>query len=150
MKEENIDETILSDPRRVFNLDESAFYLHPTENNVIAAEGTKNVYNFITSRPQQCLTALFGGNAISKCPPTLILHRYDRVPRHFSNNIPKSMVTNYSPSGRMNAQTFYDYISGPFIDWIEEKTFNYLWHYSWMGARVTWHCHCGNFARKIR
>lgn len=121
MKEDNIDETILSDPRRVFNLDESAFYLHPTKKNVIAAKGTKNVFNINTGGAKQCLTVLFGGNAIGECPPALILHRYERVPRHISNNIPQSIVINNSPSGWMTAQTFLDYISGPFIDWIKEQ-----------------------------
>lgn len=117
IKEENIDETILRHPRRVSNLNESAFYLHPTEENVIAAKGTKNVYN----GSNQCLTVFFGGNGSGECPPTLILHQYQRVPKHFSANIPQSIVINCSLSGWMTAQTFYEYISGTFLAWVKEK-----------------------------
>lgn len=113
--------TILSDPRRVFNLDESAFYLHPTKTNVIAEKGTKNVFNVNTGPSKQCLTVLFGGNAIGECPPALIIHRYERVPKQISSNIPQSIVINCSPSGWMTAKTFHDYISGPFLGWIEEQ-----------------------------
>lgn len=121
MHDDNIDISILSDPRRVFNLDESAFYLHPTKKNVIAARGTKNVFNINTGGSKQCLTVLFGGNAIGECPPALLLHRYERIPKIISNNIPDSIVINCSPSGWMTAKTFYEYISGPFLDWINAQ-----------------------------
>lgn len=121
MHEDNIDVSILSNSRRVFNVDEAAFYLHPTKNMVIAQKGTKNVYNVNTGSEKQCLTVLFGGNAIGECPPTLVLHRYERVPKLISSNIPESIVINHTKSGWMTAQTFYDYISGPFIEWIKEK-----------------------------
>lgn len=121
MNEDNIDVSILKDPRRVFNLDESAFYLHPTEKYVIAEKGTKNVYNINTGGSKQCLTVLFGGNAIGECPPALVLHRYERVPRLISENVPQSLVINSSPSGWMTSKTFYDYISGPFLDWIKQQ-----------------------------
>lgn len=121
MHEDNIDESILSDPRRIFNLDESAFYLHPTKKYVLAKKGTKNVYNINTGAPKQNLTVLYGGNAIGECPPALILHRYERVPKVISSNVPESIAINCTPSGWMTAKTFYEYISGPFLDWIKAQ-----------------------------
>lgn len=121
MHKDNIDVSVLSDPRRVFNVDESAFYLHPTKKNVIAEKGTKNVYNVNTGGAKQCVTVLFGGNAIGECPPALILHRYERIPKIISSNVPESIAINCSPSGWMTALTFHDYISGPFLDWIKQN-----------------------------
>lgn len=119
MKEDKIDVAILSDPRRVFNLGECAFYLNPTDQNVIARKGHRGVYN--TSSSKQCLTLFFGGNAIGESPPPLILHRNQRVPRSVSNNIPPSVVMDHSSTGWMTAQSLNEYISGPFNNWIKKQ-----------------------------
>lgn len=117
MREDNIDASILSDPRRVFNLCELVFYLRPSEKCEIAVKGTRNLHNVI----EQWLVVILGGNASGECPPALILHRYDRVPKQFSSNIPESIELNYSPTGCMTARTFYEYVSRPFFNWIKKR-----------------------------
>lgn len=111
---------ILNDPRRVFNFDETAMYLNPTKKYVLSRKGAKNVYS-VTDNEKECLTVLLGGNANGECPPPMILFRYERVPKHISSCIPKSIKKNSTKSGWMNSGTFYEYITETFVPWIQEQ-----------------------------
>nr|XP_023026362.1 chromatin assembly factor 1 subunit A-like [Leptinotarsa decemlineata] len=49
---------ILDDPSRVYNCNETAFFVSPKENKVIVKKGEKVVYNFINNDEKECLTTL--------------------------------------------------------------------------------------------
>ncbi|KAJ8966914.1 hypothetical protein NQ317_009497 [Molorchus minor] len=49
---------ILQNPQRIFNADETAFFLNPKGEKVLAARGEKNVYKIVNSDEKECLTVL--------------------------------------------------------------------------------------------
>lgn len=120
MKAENY-EVVFEDPRRVFNFDEVAIHLHPTTKNVIARKGSKNIYCVGSGNEKECLTVLLGGNAIGESPPTLVIFKGERVPKHLFNNLPESIVAYKSKSGWMNGDIFFTYISNVFLPWAKSK-----------------------------
>lgn len=87
MKENNMDNVLL-DPKRVFNFDETAFYLHPKKNLLSQKKGSKNVYCVRTGSDKECTTVLLGVNASGNPPPPLIIYKYERIPRHIAINMP--------------------------------------------------------------
>lgn len=54
-------EDILSDPSRIFNVDETSFCVNPKLGKVFVKRGTKNVYNLCIDNEKDCYTALIGG-----------------------------------------------------------------------------------------
>lgn len=59
-------------PERIFNLDESAFFLSPKIGKVLVRKGEKAVYN-ICGSDKECYTALIGGNAAGQLLPTMVV-----------------------------------------------------------------------------
>lgn len=55
--------TFVNDPSRVFNADESAFFLSPKGNAVLAKKGSKTVYEK-SGNDKECLTVLITGKLI--------------------------------------------------------------------------------------
>lgn len=53
--------TFITDPQRIFNADESAFFLSPKGNHVLAKKGSKAVYNRVGADDKECLTVLVTG-----------------------------------------------------------------------------------------
>lgn len=111
---------VFSDPRRIFNFDETAIYLNPTQKYFLAKKGSKNVYS-ITENEKECMTVLLGGNANGECPPPMVLYRYDRVPSHISASVPESIAMGASKSGWMNSEGFYAYVTETFVPWIRNQ-----------------------------
>lgn len=112
---------VLEDPRRVFNFDEVAIHLHPTKKNVIARKGAKNIYCIGSGNEKECLTVLLGGNAVGESPPTLVLFKGERVPKHLLNNLPQSIVAFKSKSGWMTGDLFFKYVSSVFLPWAKSE-----------------------------
>lgn len=52
---------LLSDPRNIFNLDETSFCVNPKLSKVLAKRGVKNVYTQTPENEKDCYTALLGG-----------------------------------------------------------------------------------------
>lgn len=118
-------EEVFEDPKRVFNFDETAIYLHPKKKNVIARKGTKNVYSVGSGNEKECMTVLLGCNANGDCPPTMVVYSYKRIPPSVNNAFidgDGSICMSLSKSGWMNGEVFYDYIKNRFYPWaIQQK-----------------------------
>lgn len=54
---------VLDDPSRIFNMDESAFFLSPKGERVLTRKCEKAVYTFINNDEKECLTTLVAGSA---------------------------------------------------------------------------------------
>lgn len=54
------------DNSRIFNCDESAFFLNLKGNKVIMCKKSNAVYNLVGSDDKECLTALVTGNMINR------------------------------------------------------------------------------------
>lgn len=120
MKAHNYDE-ILNDPRRVFNGDETAFFLSPKGNKVLAAKGDKNVYLQVNPDEKECLTVLITANAEGFVAPPLVVFKYERIPQYLAESVPKGWGIGKSETGWMNSALFYEFITNIFHPWLVEN-----------------------------
>lgn len=80
--------TALESPNRIFNLDESAFFLSPAPGNVLVKKNTRTVYNFVANSDKECITVLLGGNAAGLSTPPMMVLKLKRLDDSHFNNIP--------------------------------------------------------------
>ncbi|KAJ8946287.1 hypothetical protein NQ314_008912 [Rhamnusium bicolor] len=89
---------IVSDPSRVFNTDETAFFLNPKGGKVLARRGEKAVYSR-SGDEKECLTTLITGNAAGDLTPPMIVFSYERIPSYISNSVPREWGIGKSENG---------------------------------------------------
>lgn len=106
------------DSSRVFNCDESAFFLCPKADQVIAKRGSKSVYKVIDGDEKENLTTLFMVNAKGEMAPPMILYWYKRMPYSITSKIPSGWSIGSTEKGWMTAQSFYEYITNVFHPWL--------------------------------
>lgn len=113
--------TVLEDPKRIWNMDETAFYLNPSGGCVIAEKG-KHVYATSMNSDKENVTTLITVNAVGDYAPPLTLYKFERIPATYFKSAPLHWGIGKSKNGWMTAETFYDYmvnIFHPFL--IEQK-----------------------------
>ena len=106
------------DATRVFNCDESAFYLTPNGDKVLVKKGDKTAYNFTPNAENECLTVLFSANAAGTVAPPMILFKYERIPAAISASIPDSWEIGKTETGWTTGESFFEYISNVFYPWL--------------------------------
>ncbi|XP_077268790.1 uncharacterized protein LOC143900891 [Temnothorax americanus] len=106
------------DPSRVFNCDESAFFLSPKGSKALVKKGDKTVYNFINNDEKECLTTLICGSASGKIASPMVIFSYKRIPGHIARSMPKDWSIGHSENGWMTGETFYEYIANIFYPWL--------------------------------
>ncbi|KAH9627760.1 hypothetical protein HF086_001774 [Spodoptera exigua] len=111
---------VINDPERIFNSDESAFYLQPKAGRVLVRKGEKNVYTS-SGDEKENLTVLVTGNAAGVLAPPMIVYPYERLPAVIANSVPRDWCIGRSDTGWMCARTFYEYITNVFNPWIEKN-----------------------------
>lgn len=116
LKEKQLME-VVKDPARVFNTDESAFYLSPKAGKVLARRGDKHIYQS-SGDEKDNLTVLITGNAAGQLAPPMVVFPYERIPSSISATFPKEWSIGRSPSGWMCGSTFYEYITNIFYPWL--------------------------------
>ncbi|XP_046975182.1 MFS-type transporter clz9-like [Vanessa cardui] len=109
---------IVKHPERVFNTDESAFFLNPKPEHVLARKGDKNSSS---GDDKENLTVLITGNAAGELAPILVVFNYARIPSLISENFPDDWAIGRSESGRMCSGTFYEYMTNVFNPWLIKK-----------------------------
>lgn len=112
---------ILSNPTRIYNTDESAFFLNPKGLKVLAQRGDKSIYQAASNDEKECLTVLINCSADGQLAPPLIIFRYQRIPGILAESVPKSWGIGRSDSGWMTAESFYEYITNVFHPWLVKK-----------------------------
>lgn len=110
----------MNDPRRVFNTDESAFFLQPKSGRVLVRKGEKNVYNS-SGDDKENLTVLITANAAGDLAPPMIVFPYERLPTLIANSVPKGWAIGRSETGWMCAKTFYEYVCNVFNPWLDKN-----------------------------
>lgn len=73
------DKNILDDPARLWNMDETAVYLCPKGNLVLAKKGLL-VNDTSSNSDKENITILFAVNALCEFSNPLTLYKYDRLP----------------------------------------------------------------------
>lgn len=116
---------IFDDATRVFNCDESAFFLSPKENKVFVRKGEKTVYNFINNDEKECLTTLICGNARGMLAPPMVMFSFKRIPNHVVRNMPQEWAVGRSDNGWMTGESFYEYIANIFHPWLVKNNIQF-------------------------
>lgn len=82
--------SVFEDPSRIFNCDETAVYLAPKGNKVLARCGDKNVYQSLANCEKENVTFLVMCSADGSLAPPQLVFRYERVPRDVSRSVPNT------------------------------------------------------------
>ncbi|XP_044754185.1 uncharacterized protein LOC123320469 [Coccinella septempunctata] len=109
---------ILYDPRRIYNADESAFFLCPKGKKVLAMKGCRTVYNHTANDEKECITTLITGNAAGDLPPPMVMFAYERIPQSIVALMPDKWGLGKSESGWMTGESFFEYVSNIFHPWL--------------------------------
>lgn len=113
--------TILNEPQRIFNADESGFLTNPQSGLVLAPKGMDNLYAINTGSEKESITVLVTINADGELFPPMIVYPYERIPSAIVQNLNKDWPVGRSPTGWMTGQTFYGYIANTFLPRLKDK-----------------------------
>lgn len=80
---------ILTDPKRIFNGDETCFQLSPNMGKVLAPRGSKNVYELEQGAGKFNITVMFTFSASGIITPPMIVYAYKRLPLSIAESVPK-------------------------------------------------------------
>ncbi|KAF2886793.1 hypothetical protein ILUMI_19380, partial [Ignelater luminosus] len=81
---------IFDDSRRIYNADETAFFLAPKGIKCLMRKGDKTAYNFISNNDKECLTCLITANVAGTILPPMVMFSYERIPSQIASLMPKS------------------------------------------------------------
>lgn len=98
---------VLTDPKRVYNADEAAFFLNPKGNKVLFSRGEKCVNSIVNSNEKECLTVMVSGNANGDVCPSMVLYQYERVPQDIVEKLPLGWGVGRSENGWMTTGVFF-------------------------------------------
>lgn len=112
---------ILTDPDRIFNGDETSFYICPKTGKVIAPRGYKNVYQIVKGKEKEAVTVLIFISASGKILPPCVVFPYVRPPKDVINSMPDGWLLGKSETGWMKSEIFYDYIVKGLNEWVKEE-----------------------------
>ncbi|CAG5058953.1 unnamed protein product [Parnassius apollo] len=119
LEENNLPE-VLKDPTRIFNTDESAFFLNPKPDRVLVKRGEKNIYS-TSGNEKENLTVLLTANAAGQLAPPMIVFSYERIPRAIAESIPENWGIGRSENGWMCGSTFYEYVTNILYPWLVQN-----------------------------
>lgn len=109
------------DPSRIFNLDESAFFLNPSPGKVLAKKGCNSVYKVAEGDDKESIRVLYSGSASGAMPSPLILYWYKRIPTAVKKRIPSGWCFGSTESGWMTSESFLSFIKNVFYPWLVEN-----------------------------
>lgn len=113
------DPTILQDPSRLYNADESGFSLCPKSGKVVARKGTSTVYNFTSSDKTQ-ITVLACMGATGHFLRPLIVYPGQRFSYNPLEEYPDA-VMGRTENGWMDSELFITWLSDVFVPSINER-----------------------------
>lgn len=113
--------TVFGQPERIFNCDETAIYLAPKGNKVLAKKGDKNVYQKSHNSEKENVTFLLNVSAAGEIAPPMIIYRYERILGDVARSMPNNWGIGLSESGWMNSATFFEYIANVFEPYLTSK-----------------------------
>lgn len=121
--DENQIQAIIEDPTRIFNCDETAFFLAPKENRVLVPKSMKKVYARIANDEKDNLTVLLSVRADGVIAAPLVIFPYKRMPTNIKLKYPKGCGwgLGQSDSGWMTSETFYEYITNVLHPWLKNN-----------------------------
>uniref|UniRef100_A0A2C9LW81 HTH CENPB-type domain-containing protein n=1 Tax=Biomphalaria glabrata TaxID=6526 RepID=A0A2C9LW81_BIOGL len=116
---DKIDPTIFSDPKRIYNADESGFAFDAKARKVVACKGAKHVYN-VTANTKTQVTVLACTNAAGQYTPPLLIYPYKRIPRtNLLQDFPEAILQ-VSSNGWITAAIFFTWMKEIFIPFTKD------------------------------
>ncbi|KAJ8966811.1 hypothetical protein NQ314_003307 [Rhamnusium bicolor] len=112
------DKSVLEDPARVWNMDETAMYLCPKGTLVLAEKGVP-VCNTSANSDKENITTLLTVSAAGHMAPPLTLYKYDRLPKNVSKNAPPEWAIGKSPKG-WTSSAFYEYFANVLLSYLKK------------------------------
>lgn len=103
-------QSILENPDRVLNADETCFNLCPKNSKVLAPKGAKNVYEIEHAPSKSTLTVMFAFTASGNVTPPMIVYPYKRLPQNVGKSVPDGWGIGLSDTGWMKSEVMFDYI----------------------------------------
>lgn len=100
--------SLIKNPRRIFNADESGFPLHVKTGKVLAPTGSKNVYHVVNNTKIQ-ISVMAGFNAFGEYVPPMILYPGERFRDVGLEGFPEATFA-HSTNGWMDSVAFVEYL----------------------------------------
>ncbi|XP_065092046.1 uncharacterized protein LOC135712887 [Ochlerotatus camptorhynchus] len=119
--EERNQSGILLDPSRVYNGDETSFFLHPKTKAVLAARGSRNVYEVEHANIHTNITVMFSFAADGSIVPSNIILPMQRIRADLLRTFPADWGIGKSAKGWMDAPNFELYIQKVFYPFLLKK-----------------------------
>lgn len=115
---------VLEDPSRIYNGDETCFWLCPKNKKVLAPRGAKNVYE-IQHHPKNNITVMFTFSACGDVTPPMIIYAYKRLPTEIVKSVPETWGIGCSDNGWMKNHLFYEYIGNVFYPYLKQNNIKF-------------------------
>lgn len=112
---------VFEDPKRIFNCDETGFFLCPKDKQVLVKKGSKRVYNRVANDDKECLTVLVNVSADGNIAPPMVLFPYKRLPNNIKSTVPSWWGLGNTESGWMTMESFYEYVANVFYPWLVQQ-----------------------------
>lgn len=112
---------ILDCPDRVFNGDETSFYLHPKTKEVIARTGSRNVYEVEQAVAKQNVTVMFAFGASGTVVHPHVILSGKRLRKEVVAGFPGAWGVGLSEKGWMDLDNFRNYVEKIFYPYLVEK-----------------------------
>lgn len=111
------DVNVLKDPGRVFNMDETCFFLVPKGDLILGPRG-RQVYDESSNSDKENITTLFSANANGKFAPPLTVYKYTRIPANIIKSAPPEWGIGKTETGWMTGESFFEYITNVFLPFL--------------------------------
>ena len=106
---------ILTEPARMYNLDETGVQLCPTTGKLLGAKKEKNVYYISPGKEKESITVLCTYSADGKGIAPMIVYPYKRFPpKDVALSVPDGFITGHSASGWMTTETYNSFMENGF------------------------------------
>lgn len=105
---------ILNHPSKVYNLDETCFFLN-SNHHIVLAERGRPVHEISDNTDKDNITVSFCVNAEGENAPPLVIYKYKRMPQHFLAALPDGWSIRGTENGWMDSETFFEYFANVFI-----------------------------------
>ncbi|CAL4102780.1 unnamed protein product, partial [Meganyctiphanes norvegica] len=115
---------VLKDPRRVFNIGETNFQMGDKTNKVLAAKGTKHVYEELPADYKVSMTVCAMLSPAGLMPPPLLIYPRETVPKSIRNGIRMDeffYILGHSVSGYITFEILYEYIMNHFVKFLQDN-----------------------------
>jgi hypothetical protein len=117
----NVWDTVMKDPKRIFNVNETRLLQHTNPKKVIAPKGEKTIQQSMKGEPKAGTTVTICGNAAGELAPTLFTLPGKNQPRGIqAGQLPESAHIAMSKKGWTTTDTFLQYLD-ILNSWLQDR-----------------------------